>query len=104
MDESYIINRIEELCHERGWTHYRLAIESGIPHSTLHNLLKRSTIPTIPSISKICDAFGISLSQFFNAETKISGLSTQQQDLLNAWAALDAGKRELLMKFIQSLI
>ena len=104
MEESYITNRIEELCQERSWTHYRLAIESGIPHSTLHNLLKRSTIPTIPSISKICDAFGISLSQFFANGSDIPGLSKQQQELLNAWASLDPPKRELLMRFIQSLI
>ena len=63
--ENEILVRVRELCNKRGWTTYRLALESGIGQTTLSNLFKRNNIPTIPTLERICAGFGISLSQFF---------------------------------------
>ena len=64
MDEGYVVRKIEQLCEENNWSHYRLSMESGIPHSTLHNILHRTTVPSVPSILRICNAFGLSMAQF----------------------------------------
>ena len=58
MKEEFVMERILELCKERGWTKYRLSKETGIPSSTINNLIKRTNTPTIPTLIKICNAFG----------------------------------------------
>ena len=58
--------RIRELLNERNWTEYKLAKESGLSQSTISNIFKRNTVPSISTLELICGGFGISLSQFFS--------------------------------------
>lgn len=60
-----ILKRIVDLRTERNWTEYQLAERSGLTQSTISSWYRKNMLPTIPSLSKICDAFGITLSQFF---------------------------------------
>lgn len=74
-----ILKRIVDLRTERNWTEYQLAERSGLTQSTISSWYRKNMLPTIPSLSKICDAFGITLSQFFlEDESKITTLSEQQ--------------------------
>ena len=65
MDEGYVLERIEELCDKEGWSHYVLAKRSGISQSTISNMFSRTNQPTFITVAKICDAFGITMAQFF---------------------------------------
>ena len=103
VEEFDVIARIEQLCEERGWTHYRLAKASGIPHSTLHNMLYRSTVPTVPSLYKICHAFGISISQFFDSDSSRTHLSEHEEYLLFIYRQLDDTDRSLAAAYLQAL-
>ena len=47
---------------------YRLAKTSGLSDSTIKNIFKWNTQPTIETLETICRAFGITLSQFFADE------------------------------------
>lgn len=58
-----ILKRIVDLRTERNWTEYQLAERSGLTQSTISSWYRKNMLPTIPSLSKICDAFGITLSQ-----------------------------------------
>ena len=60
-----VLERIVELREERHWTEYQLAEKSGLTQSTISSWYRKNMLPTIPSLTKICDAFGISISQFF---------------------------------------
>ena len=62
MRDKDVIQHIQDLCKERSWTYYRLAKEADIPYSTLNNMVNRTNIPTIPTLQKLCDAFGITLA------------------------------------------
>ena len=64
MRDKDVIQHIQDLCKERSWTYYRLAKEADIPYSTLNNMVNRTNIPTIPTLQKLCDAFGITLAAF----------------------------------------
>ena len=66
MAEFDVAARIQELCQSRSWTYYRLAKASGIPYSTLSTMIHKTNVPSIPSLTKICDGFGITLAQFFS--------------------------------------
>ena len=41
---------------------YRLAQKSGIAQSSISTLLNRKSVPTIQTLEKICDGFGITLT------------------------------------------
>jgi transcriptional regulator with XRE-family HTH domain len=60
-----IIEKIDEMRKERGWSINYLAMEAMLTQSTLNNLYARNTEPKISTLRAICGAFHITLAQFF---------------------------------------
>lgn len=60
-----ILKRIVDLRTERNWTEYQLAERSGLTQSTISSWYRKNMLPTIPSLSKICDAFALHYHSFF---------------------------------------
>ncbi len=60
--------RLAELLNERKMTQYQLYIKSGIPKSTLHNIIN-CTYDSVKLrvIHEICQGLGIDISEFFNS-------------------------------------
>ena len=63
--EEYIPLRITELCEKRGYTKYRLSQLTEMSQTALGNILNKKSKPTVVTLERICDAFGITLAQFF---------------------------------------
>ena len=61
-----ILNRITKLRQERKWSEYELAKNSGLTQSTISTWYRKDQVPTIPTLKKVCDAFGITWSQFLD--------------------------------------
>ena len=97
-----VVERIQELAQERGWTEYRLAKESHLSASKIANIFHRGTTPSISTLEVICDTFGISLSQFF-AEGKFVALTPEQEDLLNRWAFLSQEQKDALLDLMTKM-
>ena len=57
--------RIKELLKQRGWTAYKLSKQSGLAESTVNNILKRNTVPSVTTLESICGGFGMTMAQFF---------------------------------------
>ena len=57
--------RIKKWMNFYGWNPYRLKKLTNLPDSTIRGLFKENREPSIPTLRAICDAFGISLSEFF---------------------------------------
>lgn len=67
--KKIVVDRINELCKEKNLSYYQLAYRSTVPMSTLMNILNGKTKnPSIFTIVKFCDAFGISLVEFFDTD------------------------------------
>ncbi|MBO4558608.1 MAG: helix-turn-helix transcriptional regulator [Lachnospiraceae bacterium] len=98
-----IIKRIEDLVRERGWSDYRLAAESGLSASTIANMHRRNTIPSIATLEAICRAFGITVSQFFEDDLDIVHLDKDQKELFMKWKGLTDSQKQLIMALIQEL-
>lgn len=97
-----VIARLESLLAERGWTRYRLAKESGIPHSTLTNLWRRANTPTIVTLEDICRALGITMSEFFTLPgDEAPALTAEQQVLLTRWSRLTTEQRASFLLLMQ---
>lgn len=106
MIESDVVERIEQLLKFKHWSPYKLAKNSGIPYSSLNNLLNRRTCPSIPTLQKICNGFQISLSEFF--EFTENPLRDEQftethQDIINAYESLSVKGKELLLAYLRGL-
>lgn len=104
MQEVDIIDRIKVLCDSRSWSLYRLAKESGITYSTLCTMLHKSNSPSIPTLIKLCNGFGITLSQFFDFGSERAMLTDSQKELLEQWAMLTEENRVIANSYIHFLL
>lgn len=99
-----ILEKITSLRKARNWSEYQLAERSGLTQSTISSWYRKNMMPSIPSLERICNAFGISLSQFFledDAEPVI--LNSQQIELINITNHLTKEQMDALIKFLNSL-
>ena len=60
-----VLAKLRDLLDERGWSEYKLAKKAGLNESTIANIYRRNTVPTIATLEAICGAFGITMSEFF---------------------------------------
>lgn len=64
-----IAKRVQDLCAEKGITINALSILAGMPRSTIYSMMYEcNKNPKIMSIKRICDAFGITLCDFFDTD------------------------------------
>jgi len=98
-----VLQRITDLRLARHWTEYQLSVRSGLPQSTISSWYRKKMLPTIPSLQKICDAFDMSLSQFF-AATPCADLTEEQAQLLNGWELLSSEQKQAFLSLIHSII
>ncbi len=94
--------RLQQLMEERGWTIYRVAKEADIPWSTVRNMFKRNTEPSIATLESLCKGMGITLPQFFDIEGNM-GISPEQARLLQEWSRLREKDKKLIAELIDSL-
>lgn len=104
MNMINVLERITELREAHHWTEYQLAERSGLTQSTISSWYRKQMLPTIPSLAKICDAFGITVSQFFleNEEQAIH-LTEKQSALLAASSKLNSEQYNALLTFLEQL-
>lgn len=102
MDAYHIIEKIEILRKERNWSTYKLAEESGITQSALFNMRARGTMPSVTTLACLCDAFGISLSEFFS-ESDGGTLSDGEKKLVGHYRRLPYREKQAVLKLVESL-
>jgi len=95
-----ILSVITENREARGWTEYQLAERSGLPQSTISSWYRKNMIPTVPSLEKICHAFGVTLAQLFAERDTPVSLTESQMELLNRWARLDEKQQAVIFQLL----
>jgi len=95
-----INKKIIDLCNERGWSIYELSLQTGITQSSLSSMLKRGNPPKIENLNSICEAFGITLSQFFLDSEKFEALSSKELHLISSFRKLSEDKQNALITLI----
>ena len=97
-----ILDKITQLRLERNWSEYQLAEKSGLTQSTISTWYRKNMLPTIPSLIKICDAFGLTLSQFFlEGDGNTIHITEQQKKLLEYAAKLEPEQYPALLDFLK---
>ena len=98
-----VLEKIKKLQEERGWSTYKLAYEAGLTQSTLSNMFARGTCPTVDTLEKICEAFGISLSEFFEDNEKKTHVSKEELEILTRYRALTEKEKEAVKSMVNAL-
>ncbi len=97
-----VLKKINKLRIERNWSVYRLSVESGIPQSTITNMFNRETLPSITTLEMLCQAFGISLSEFFYDENE-EKQSVKNDALYAMIEGLSDGEKQILIDLVRVL-
>ena len=103
MNEFDPLERIRQLCAERSWSYYQLAKASGITYSTLSTMINKHNMPSFPTLQKLCDGFGITLSEFFEPDRNLDGLTQEQAQCLTLFTRLAREERQLALTYMKGL-
>ena len=95
------LGRLRQLLDERNWSEYRLAKASGLSDSTIKNIYKRNTQPTIDTLEAICRGFGITLAQFF-ADGEMVELTPDLKELFNGWVNLTPEQKQAVITMVNA--
>lgn len=98
-----ILSAITAYREERGWTEYQLAERSGLPQSTISSWYRKNMVPTVPSLEKICAAFGVTLSQLFAEGDAPVALTQSQKPLLERWSRLNEEQQSAIFTLIDKM-
>ncbi len=94
--------RLQQLLRERGWTEYKLSKECGLAQSTIGNIYRRNTVPSIVTLETICKGFGITMSQFFT-EGNMVELTPELKDVFDAWVCLKPNQKEAALEMLKAM-
>jgi transcriptional regulator with XRE-family HTH domain len=98
-----ILSAITRYREARGWTEYQLAERSGLPQSTISSWYRKGMVPTVPSLEKVCTAFGITLSQLFAEGDEAVSLTASQRKLLERWSRLSEDQQVVVFQLIDKM-
>lgn len=96
-----VLERITYYRKQKNWTEYQLAEYSGLTQSTISSWYRKNMYPTIPSLEKICNAFGITLSQFFATDSDSFSLTTLQKELILEMSHFSEEQQTALLNFFK---
>ncbi len=98
-----IIEKIEQLNAERGWSLYELSKRTDIAEATIYTWKRKNKTPSIPVLEKICSTYGITLFQFFQ-DIGDNQLILEQKEVLSMWSTLEPEEKVLIKNFIEYLL
>ena len=98
-----IAERIIKLNEKRGWSVYRLAKEAKISSSTLTNMMRRGTCPSLTTLERLCEAYGITLAEFLYDQEDLIHLNAEQKRHLDRWNLLTEKQQRAVELFIDGL-
>ncbi len=94
--------RLQQLLRERGWTEYKLSKKCGLAQSTIGNIFRRNTEPSVATLETICRGFGITLSQFF-AEGEMVELTPDVKELFDCWVCLTPNQKSAAIQMLKAM-
>ena len=99
-----ILEKIDKLREERGWSVNNLAMEALLTQSTLNNMYTRGTEPKISTLRAICGAFNMTLAEFFADEDLDEGATDDYYGELQArYSKLTEAQKKAVISLLRSM-
>lgn len=96
-----VLLRLTELQKQRGWSDYRIAKEAGLSPNTVSNIYRRNNVPSLTTLEALCDAFGITMSQFF-ADDAVIEVTPEIKELVDRWSALTEKQKAAIWQILRT--
>ena len=77
---TLLVQRIDFLRSEQNMTLYQLAQKATLSENTLKSLWKKKSYPNLLTLNRICEALGVTLSEFFLYEDGRAKFTKAQLD------------------------
>ena len=97
------LRKINRMRLERGWSVYRLSVESDLPQSTLINMFNRETQPSIATLEALCKGLGITLADFFAEDEEEQGKVLSKDELNDLFYRLPKESQKLVYRLMREL-
>ena len=102
---SFELDRIEELCNDRGWSHYRLAKEMEISPNSIGNLFPPNHCAQYSYHPSYMPGFWYLHERIFTAQEGSQAiLSKQQEYVLNLYNQLGPSNRLRAEAYLEGLV
>ena len=92
-----ILEKIRKLQYERDWNDYDLAKNAEISVATVNSLFRRKSPPKLETLQCICNAFNMTLAQFFLDDENFELLSNSEREMLAAFRKLSPKQQQALI-------
>ena len=101
--QTDVIKKLYAMRLERNLSVYRLAELTGLNQSTLANTFSRGIVPSVSNLELLCEAMGVSLSEFFAREKDEEyRLNSAESRLIDNYRMLPPDTKELFIKLAES--
>ena len=100
-DIEYVRERITWLRLQKGVSEYKMSYDLGHSRGYINNISSGKTLPSMTEFFAICDYFGITPVEFFDAKTSNPKLS---KTVLNAIEQLDEDDLALTLANVNRLL
>ncbi len=90
--------RITQIKEERGWSKYKIAMESGLSQDTVSKLFTIEYDPTVTTLESLCKGFDMTLSEFFIDDTS----DDLEKNLYDEISKLTLEQKFSLYRFLKS--
>ncbi len=103
IDNHFIMAQIDYYLKKKGWTKYELTNQTALSSGTIYEWYNNHFAPSLKNIQTICEAFGISLSEFFST-TKEEQLGAYEDKLFALCSQMTDAQKESLLIIAQTLL
>ena len=79
--------RLQQLLRERGWTEYKLSKECGLAQSTIGNIFRRNTVPSVAPLETIC----------------MVELTPDMKELFDCWVCLTPSQKSAAIQMLKAM-
>ena len=92
--------RITELRLRKGVSEYQMSYDLGHSKSYVNNITSGKSLPSLPEMFAICDYFGITIGDFFDAENHAPD---QTGKVMNALRGMSREDVDLVLRLLSRL-
>ena len=93
-----VAERIDKLRVDNSYSIRELAKKSFISHNSLFSIIRGTKSPNIYTLSNICKALNISLSDFFNFDDNIIALRSKEAVIIKIFREISPMSQDTLIK------
>ncbi len=98
-----VLKRIEQMRLARKWSEYELGRRAGLPQTTINTWYRKQQTPTLYSLDKLSEAFGITLSELLADKNDPVEITEMEKEMLQLFHSLRPNQKKYLLEFLESL-